>query len=128
MDRKSLPPVVDGADLSLPAFMLMPVFAAGLSVAMWLEMPTLSTALRAHAESLEARRAVYGKLAAVVPESPVAQSQCLAPVAPAPVPDSENATNENMAMVGPDDRLAMGIAAPLGGDQDLYVISKVASR
>ena len=84
MKPTSRPAVVDGADLSLPAFLLMPVFAAGLSVAMWLQMPTLRDALESRGDRIEERRTAFARLAAGLPPGEVPTAACASPVVPPP--------------------------------------------
>jgi hypothetical protein len=119
------PPVVDGADLSLRAFLVMPCVAAALSVAMWLEMPTFSDALHARAPLLLARRDAFGRLAKAVPAVPVARSGCTAPLSPVPHFDRENVAATNMAVLSPDDLTVMNLTRTLKGDQDLYFLGQV---
>ena len=107
MKKGPRPAVVDGADLSLGAFLLMPVFAAGLSVTMWLELPTFGEALEARRGLIGERRAVFARLAAEVPAEPVRQSRCVGPLSPVPHFDSdEDAASTNVAQL--QERMAAG--------------------
>jgi hypothetical protein len=120
------PPVVDGADLSLGAFLLMPIFAAGLSVAMWLEMPTFGRALQARAQPILARRALFKQLGDSLPAMPVQHSGCVEPLSPPPHFEERNAAATNMAILAPGDLIAMGAPQTvLGADRDLYLNGQV---
>ena len=120
------PPVVDGADLSLGAFLLMPVFAAGPSVAMWLQMPTLRDALESRADRIEARRSDFARLASMIPADPVVTSACLSPVTPAPRFDESDRLAGNLEIVGPDTRRDIGITTALGDEGEAYLTGQVA--
>jgi hypothetical protein len=122
----SLPraPVVDGADLSLGAFLLMPLFAAVLSVTMWLELPTFDEALQSRAGLIRARREVFERLAATVPTDPVRRSGCVAPLSPLPHFDEEDRAATNLAIFSPADLASARLPVRLNGDQDLFLRSQ----
>ena len=126
MPPRPRPPIVDGADLSLPGFLLMPVFAAVLSVGMWLQMPTFRVALDAHATEIDARRAAVVAYAATLPSAPVRASRCAVPVTPAPHFDERNLAATNMEVLGPLTRQTLNIASPLGDDTELFLRGQVA--
>ena len=126
MSLKPRPPVVDGADLSLPAFLLMPVFAAVLSVGMWLQMPTFRVALDAHAGEIDARRAAVAAYAATLPSSPVRASRCASAVTPVPHFDEHDRGASNMEVIGPGTRRTLNMASSLGNDRDLFPRGQVA--
>jgi hypothetical protein len=104
----------------------MPVFAAALSVGMWLQMPTLRAALDAHASEIDARRAAVVAYAATLPSGPVRVSRCVAPVTPAPRFNEDDLAATNMEVVGPDTRRTLNMASRLGNDRDLYISGQVA--
>jgi hypothetical protein len=119
-------PVVDGADLSLGKFLLMPLFAATLSVTMWLELPTFDEALHSRAPLIRARREVFERLAATVPTDPVRRSGCTAPLSPLPHFDEEDHAATNVAIFSPADLASAHLPVRLNGDQDLYLRSQTA--
>ena len=125
MKKAARPAVVDGADLSLGAFLLMPVFAAGLSVTMWLELPTFGEALEARRGLIGERREVFTRLAAGVPTEPVRRSGCVGPLSPVPHYDEENDAATNVAILSPDNLTEIGLPRRLSGDQELYLRGRV---
>ncbi len=125
MKKSPRPPVVDGADLSLGAFLLMPVFAAGLSVTMWLQLPTFGEALQARKALVLERRAMFERLAAVVPTDPVRRPGCSAPLSAPPRFDEDDAAVTNVSVLGPSDLTAMRLPRRLNEDQDLHLRGQV---
>jgi hypothetical protein len=125
MTPRPRPAIVDGADLSLPAFLLMPVFAAGLSVTMWLQLPTFQEALEARKDLVLERRAVFERLAATVPADPVLRPGCSATLSPPPRFDEDDDTVTNMAILSPRNLMSLNLPVRLHNDQELSVISLV---
>ncbi len=104
----------------------MPVFAAMLSVGMWLQMPTFRVALDAHATEIDARRAAVVAYGATLPSARVRESRCVAPVTPAPLFDEDDRAATNMEVLGPLTRDTLNIASPLGDDRELFLRGQVA--
>jgi hypothetical protein len=117
-------PIVDGADLSLGAFLLMPLFAAVLSIAMWTRLPTWEEAFEARRPLVEARRDVFGRLATLVPTEPVQASRCTRVLSPPPHFDAEDDAGTNVAILSPQDLSSMHLPRRLNGEE-LYLSGRV---